>query len=177
MSATVHIAERNGPLATSVETVDPTNVNFGSADVVNLNPATYPLTAGAGACSYEKWLRLYVSSMGGSVLIDNLKVWLSDLGGGYKTGESMLTSLVTSGYSAPSYPSGGPSGSVSSVAVNAMPTSMPSGANLGIGGILAGQILVAPAYSDYMVFQLELSASTPSGTLNTKTFTYQWDEQ
>ena len=177
MPATVVIAEQNGLLASPVETLDIANINMGDSASAVLTPATYPITAMADGHAYEKWLRFYVSAMGGSTVLDNFKVWLSSLGGGYKTGEGMSTNLRTSGYSAASYPSGGPVKTNSAVATQVMPVAEPSGPNVGIGGLLAGTITVAPVYTDWMVFQLDVTASTPAGALNQKTFTLQWDEQ
>lgn len=177
MPATVEVAESNGLSATRVETVDPANLNLGSNDSAELNPVTYPITAGADKHSYEKWVRLYVSSMGDSSIVDNIKVWLSNLGGGWKTDEGMSTNLRTSGYSAVTYPTAGPVDTDSADADQVMPEAEPGGANIGIGGSLGGQITSSPNYSDWMVFQLDVSGSTPSGALNQKTFTFQWDEQ
>jgi hypothetical protein len=176
MSATVILAERNGPSATSVETLNPANLNMGSADATGLSPVTYPITAQAGGASFEKWVRVYVQALGGSNQVDNLEVWLSSLGGGYLTGEGMVCNLATSGYAAATYPGPGPSGVTSLIALNAMPTSGPGGPNLGIGGLLSGAIVVAPAYSDYMVLQAKVTEATPAGNANTKTLTVQWDE-
>jgi hypothetical protein len=174
MAASVVLAERNGT-SPGVETLDIANVNMGAVDASGLNPTSYPLTAAADSHSYEKYLRLCVTSMGGATQIDNIKCWLSDLGGGYKAGEGMSTNLKTSGYSPATYAT--PVGTNSSVADQVMPTSEPANANVGIGGSLSGVIAAAPSYTDYMVFQLDVDVSTPAGSLNQKTFTYQWDEQ
>lgn len=177
MAATVQLNETNGPSATQVETGNVSNVNMGSVDAANLVPATYPIVAMADGHAFEKWVHLYVSALGGSTQVDNMKIWLSSLGGGWKTGEGMSTNCRTSGYSAATYPVPGPVDTDSSVATQVMPESEPAGANLGIGGSLSGAITSTPAYSDYAVFQLDVTASTPAGAVNTKTFTFQWDEQ
>ena len=177
MSATVVVAERNGPEASATEHIDVANVNFGSNDSAEIVPASYPITAKDDGHGYEKWLRLYVQDLGGNSQVDNVKVWVSDLGGGWATGEGISCNLVTSGYSAASYPTAGPIEADSAVAVNAIPESEPSGANIGISGSLSGSISATPAYTDYIVLQLDVSASTPAGSVNTKTLTFQWDEQ
>lgn len=177
MAATVVIAERNGPLASSTETLDVSNVNFGSLDQAAVNPASAPITAQTDGHSFEKWLRLYVNDLGGSSLVDNIKIWLSNLGGGWKAGEGISCNLRTAGYINASYPAGGPIATDSSVAGQVMPESEPTGANLGIAGSLSGSINAVPAYSDYAVIQLDVSAATPAGAVNTKTITFQWDEQ
>ncbi len=177
MSATVVLAETNGPDASSVETVDVANVNFGSNDSAALDPSAYPITAKADGHSYEKWLRVYVQDLGGNSQVDNIKVWLSDLGGGWVTGEGLSTNLVTSGYSAATYPTGGPVDTDSSVATVVCPESEPSGSNVGISGALSNAITSTPAYSDWIVLQLDVTESSPAGAVNTKTLTFQWDEQ
>jgi hypothetical protein len=173
-SATVVFSETNGVLASAVTTNDIANINFGSADVAELTPATYPIVAQADGHSYEKWLRLQLTNLGVASIVDNFKMWLS--AGSYVTGEGISCNLVTSGYSQASYPSGGPVDSDSSEATQAMPTSEPASANIGVGGSLTGQ-LTATGYTDYIVLQLDVTASTPSGSVNQKTITIQWDEQ
>jgi len=177
MAATVVIAETNGPQAGSVETVDPNNINMGSDDSSELVPATYPITAQADGHAFEKWLRLFVSDMGGSTIVDNIKIWLSNLGGGWLTEEGMSTNLRISGYSAASYLVGGPIEADSADADQVMPEVEPASANIGIGGGLSGQITAAPAYSDWIVLQLDVTENTPAGGLNQKTITFQYDEQ
>jgi hypothetical protein len=177
MSATVDIAETNGTSAASVETIEISNLNFGSNDSAELTPASYPITSQADGHAYEKWVRFRVSNMGGSAQLDNLKVWISNLGGGYKTEEGVSTNLRVSGYSAETYPTGGPVDTDSAVADQVTPLSEPAGPNIGIGGSLAGTIVAATSYSDFIVIQLDVTENTPAGSLNTKTFTFQWDEQ
>jgi len=177
MAASVVVAERNGLLVSSTETLDVLNVNFGSVDQAALNPSAAPLIAQTDGHSFEKWLRLYVSSLGGSTVIDNVKIWLSSLGGGWKTGEGVSCNLRTTGYVNSAYQSGGPVQANSSIATLAMPETEPSGANLGIAGSLSGQITAAPAYTDYAVLQMDVTAATPAGAVNEKVLTFQWDEQ
>ena len=176
MAATVDISETNGPSASSVETTDVSNLNFGSDDSAELTPATYPITAQADGHAYEKWARFRVSALGGSTQIDNLKVWKS--AGAYKTDEGISTNMRESGYSAASYPTAGPVETNSPDADQVMPVSEPSGANAGIGGALDGIITTSsPTYSDWMVLQLDVTENTPAGSLNTKTLTFQYDKQ
>jgi len=176
MSATVYIEETNGASGSEVNSVDPDNLNMGSVDATELVPSSYPITAKADGHAYEKWLRLFVSNMGGSSQVDNVKMWLSDLGGGWKTGEGMSCNLVTGGYT-PISAYATPVDTDSTVATQAMPESEPGSANIGIGGSLSGSITSAPSHSDWVVLQLDVTASTPAGSLNTKTITIQWDEQ
>jgi len=175
MSATVVLSESNG-VAENV-TDDISNVNFGSDDSPNLDPAIYPITAQADGHGYEKWLRFKVTALGDASKVDNLKVWLSDLGGGWLLDEGISCSLKIKNYSAPSYPGGGPVQTDSAVATGKMPESEPPNANVGIGGSLYGSITTVPAYSDYFVLQMDVTERTPTGNVNQKTLTHQWDEQ
>jgi len=177
MPATVVITETNGTLAGQVENIDPANINMGSDDSPEIVPATYPITAQADGHAFEKWLRVYVSALGGSSIIDNIKIWLSNLGGGWKTGEGWSANLRESGYVQMSYNTGGPIDTDSADADQAMPEAEPSGPNLGIGGSLGGQITGAPNYSDWGVLQMDVSNLTPAGSVNQKTITFQYDEQ
>jgi hypothetical protein len=176
MAATVQIAERNG-VSPGTETPNVSHLNMGSADVANLTPASCPITAMADGHAFEKWVRINLTALGGSTRIDNLKAWLSSLGGGWKTGEGMSCNLRTSGWVNSTYPAGGPINTNSSVADQVMPEVMPGGPNIGIGGSLAGYLSSAPSYSDYVVLQLDVTASTPAGNVNQKTITFQYDEQ
>lgn len=175
MGATVVLAEQNGAPGSPTETLDIANVNFGSIAQAELDPDAYPIIAKADGHSFEKWLRLYVSSLGDSSQLDNIKIWLSALGGGWKTGEGMSTNCRESAYSAETYAA--PIETDSTVADQAMPETEPSGPNLGIGGSLSGQITSVPAYTDWGVFQLDVTELTPAGAVNQKTITFQWDEQ
>ena len=176
MSATVDISETNGTFAASVETVDISNLNFGSDDSAELTPATYPITAQADGHAFEKWIRYRVSALGGSSQIDNLKIWKSS--GVYKTEEGVSTNARLSGYSAATYPNPGPPVETDSgIATQVMPVAEPAGPNIGIGGSLSGIITTVTNYSDWLVLQLDVTENTPAGALNTKVFTFQYDEQ
>lgn len=177
MAATVVIVETNGPQANLVNHTNPANINMGSSDSSEIVPEDHPITAQADGHSFEKWLRLYVSDLGGSTVVDNLKLWVSNLGGGFKMGEGISTNLRTVGYQPASYPINGPVDTDSEVAVYAIPESEPAGPNIGIANSLSGEITSDSQYSDWVVLQLDLNENTPSGSLNQKTFTFQFDEQ
>lgn len=165
MAATCQIDEYN--TVGESETSNISNLNFGSNDSANLSVSSYPINAGEN--SYEKWIKM--SFTGTFNTVDNLKVWKS--AGAYVTGEGIDTNLKESSYSAASFST--PTDSTSSVAVEVMPTTEPSGANIGISGSLSGQ-LTSAGDSDYIVMQLQTTGSTPAGDVNEKTFTFQWDE-
>lgn len=166
MSATIEINERNGaPAGTLTHGI--TNSNMGSNDAVNLDPVAYPVIPGAN--TYEKYQQIAVTAMGGSSKIDDFRVWRTGALGGAAV---HLTNAKTSAYAgAPSYAT--PVATASAVAVNAMPTADPGGANLGIGGSLSGS-LTSTGNSDYLVHQIQTNASDVAGS--TSTMNYQYDE-
>lgn len=164
-AATVEICESNGAGETITHNI--TDTDMGSTDAANLDPTANPIVAGDR--SYTKYQRIHVTAMGGSTAIDNLKVWRTGALAGSTT---HVTNAGESGnYSALSYAT--PTASSVTNVDNAMPTSEPSTANLGIGSSLSGQITSA-GYSDYLVHQLVTDAGDTAG--NTTTMNYQYDE-
>lgn len=170
--ATVELSESN--LVGEAVTDGISNLNYGSDDSPNIVVATYPIIRGdtPAGCSFEKFVRLHVANMGGSNAIDNIQIWISNLGGGWVTGEHCQTNLETAAYSAVSYTTP----SETCFDDHDCPEADPGSANLGIGGSLSGQ-LTAIGYSDYWKSQEHTTASTPPGDVNTKTWTIQYDEQ
>lgn len=165
MSATVVVDEYN--TVSETKTANITNTNMGSDDSANLNTTTYPIAPGAN--SYEKWQKVAVTNLGGSSAIDNLQIWET---GALSGSDALVTNARTSSYGgAESFAT--PTTNASSVATEAMPTSDPGGANLGIGGALDGA-LTDVGSSDYLVFQLQVDSETTAGT--TVTMNYQYDE-
>jgi len=162
MAATVTIDESNGAEA---QTVDIANSNMGNVDDAELDPVAYPITPGEN--SYEKWQRFHVSDMKGSSEISNLKVWRTGALGGAAVHK---TNAKTSDYAgAPTYAT--PVKTASAIAINAMPTSAPASANLGIGGSLAGS-LTEEGYSDYLVHQIQTNAADVAGSESVLNFQY-----
>lgn len=166
MAATVQLAEFNTGGETETDGIS--NLNYGSNDSANLVVATYPITVGQH--SFEKYVKVHVTAMGGSNQIDNLQIWKS--AGAYVTDEMIQTNLTASGYTSVSYATP----ATASYSGNDCPTADPGGANLGIAGSLSGA-LTAAGYSDYWKSQLQTGAGTPAGNANQKTYTIQYDEQ
>lgn len=165
MAATVEIDEANGSGETLTHNI--ANSNMGSIDAAALTPADYPVTPGDN--TFEKWQKLHVTAMGGSSKIDNLKVWRTGALGGSATHK---TNARTSSYGgAETYAQ--PDDAVSSVATQAMPTSEPGTANLGIGGSLTGE-LTGTGSSDYLVHQIQTDGADTVGA--STTMHYQYDE-
>ena len=166
MAATGVLDEYNGVGET--ETPDVNHCNFGSDDSANLVVATYPITVNTN--SFEKWWKM--TFLGTFNSVDNLKVW--KVSGVYFTEETIDTNARETSYGgAETYVQ--PTQTTSTVATEVLPTTEPSGANLGIGGTLGGS-LGAPGDSDYLVMQLQTTSNTEVGDGNQKVFRFQWDE-
>lgn len=166
MAATVEIDEFNGASA-GTATHNITNSNMGSTDAANLDPVANPVTPGQN--TYEKWQKIHVTAMGGSSKIDNLKVWRTGALGGAAT---HVTNARTASYGGAAT-AATPVATASTVATQAMPTSAPGSANLGIGGVLTGS-LTATGSSDFLVHQIQTNAADTAGS--TSTMNYQYDE-
>lgn len=168
MAATVVLSETNGVGATVTD--DIRNCAFGDTDAPNLFPlANYDISFGTN--SYEKWIRLKVTSLGGSTSVSNLRVWIT---GELRSGDGIKTNARTSGYGgAATYTT--PTTSTSTVATQTMPTAEPATANLGIGGSLSGS-LTAAGYSDYLVMQLQTAAAAGAGTYRNLVLHVAYDE-
>jgi len=164
MSATVQINEYNG--VGEDETANITNANMGSNDSANLDPVTYPISPGDN--SYEKFHKVEVTAMGGSSQIDTLKVWRDGALGG--SAVHLTNARLTSYGGAETYAQ--PVATDSSLATETMPSSSPAGANLGIGGALAGA-LTAAGLSDYLVHQIQTDAGDSAGSTSTLKFSYK----
>lgn len=165
MAATVEIDESNG--ATETVTHGITNTNMGSVDSPNLDPVANPVQPGNN--TYEKWQKIHVTDMGGSSEIDNLKIWRTGALGG---AAAHVTNATESSYGgAQTYAE--PTNADSTVATNAMPTSEPAGANLGIGGSLSGS-LTAAGTSDFLIHQIQTDVGDTAGS--TSDLNYQYDE-
>lgn len=165
MAATIQINEYNGAGETKEANI--TNTNMGDTDAPNLDPVAYPVVPGEN--TYEKWQKLEVTAMGGSSAIDNLKIWRTGALGGSAT--HLTNARETSYGGAETYAQ--PVKTASTVATQTMPTTEPSGANLGIAGSLTGQ-LTAAGESDYLVHQIQTNSGDTAGS--TSTMNYQYDE-
>ena len=166
MPAAVTLSESNG--AGETVTASITNANMGDVDAVNLDPIAYPVTPGNR--TYAKYQRLCVSTMGGSSAIKNIKICRSSALGGSAT---HVTNARLSAYAgAPTYAT--PVKVAITGADQAMPTSVPATANLGIGGSLTGSITGATSYTDYLIHQIITNAADVAGS--TSTLNVQYDE-
>ena len=159
MSATFKFSETNG--AGTTVTDDIANLNFGSNDSVEVVPATYPIIAGEN--SYEKFLQANFS--GTFTEISNMKFWMS--GGTFGVGEG-IDADVDVAYSQPVV-------STSTVATTAMPNAEGSAFDV-LAADGTAVTIVAEGYTGYICLQLQTTGSTPSGAVDQKEFTFQYDE-
>lgn len=166
-AATVEIDEANGAGETLTHNI--TNSNMGSTDAVNLDPVAYPLTPNTR--SYIKYQKIHVTNIGTSSKIDNLKVWRTGALGTGGTHAHVTNARLTSYAGALAYAT--PVNTAVATVDQAMPSSVPATANLGIGGSLTGA-LTAAGSSDYLGHQITTDASATAGS--TSTMNYQYDE-
>jgi len=164
MAATVQINEYND--VGEVKEANITNSNMGDVDDPNLDPVANPVIPGEN--TYEKYQTLEVTAMGGSSAIDNLKIWRTGALGGSAV---HMTNARIADYAEKSYVQ--PIKTDSTQADQAMPTSEPVSADLGIGGALAGS-LIAAGESDLLIHQIQTDAGDVAGS--TSTMNYQYDE-
>lgn len=174
--ATVTLDESN--TSSQTQNVDVANLNVGSTDASELVPASYPLQPSTR--SYEKWIRLNVSANADTNTIDNMKGWISTGSNPQPdaNGPTFKTNMREAAYDGAQVydTSNGPQNTDRSATYDYtqnVATSEPSGANIGIGGALAGTITTT-GYSDYIIIQ----AVVPSGSTigNQVTFTFAYDE-
>lgn len=143
-----------------------TNSNMGSLDDDSLDATVNPVIPGEN--TFEKYQKVHVTAMGGSSLIDNLKIWRTSALGGAAT---HLTNARLAAYAR--FPYAAPTENVSTPADQTMPTAEPATANLGIDGSLAGS-LAAVGYSDWLIHQIQTNVADVAGS--TSTLNYQFDE-
>ena len=168
MVATFQWCQSNG--AGETITVGIGSINFGSADQANLDPETYPITA--GSYSYEVYI--FGRFTGTYTKIDNIKFWKSS--GNYVTGETIFWtgSVLRSNYAQPVQ-------TKSTVAIGSVPTTEPASANVTIGGSLTGSLYnsgsgTTGSDTDYIVMQTEITTAASPGATNYKQFTLSYDE-
>jgi len=164
MAATVEICESNGAGETITHNIGDTDM--GDTDAANLDPVAYPVTPGGN--TYEKYQRVHVTAMGGSSKIDKIKIWRTGALGGAAT---HMTNARETSYAQKTYVQ--PIKTVSTQATQTMPSSEPTGGNLGIGASLTGA-LTDVGYTDYLVHQIQTNVADITGS--TSTMNYQYDE-
>jgi hypothetical protein len=168
MAAVLEIDESNG--ATEVVTDGLTAINAGPIDSATLMPATSPIVAGTN--SYEKWLRIHLTALGGAAAIDTFKVWAgpppADTAFYFNGSTAQATYQDTNHrqtvYAAPT--------TTTTRTPEVIPITEPASANIGIAGSLTGQ-LSAVGRSDYILLQVRVDILATSGGTVSVSFGYQ----
>lgn len=158
MPAVYEWSESNGVGEVVTDAIS--NLNFGSVDSPNLVAVDNPIVAGNN--SFEKYIRAKFS--GAFTEISNMLFWKS--AGALKTGESIKVA-ANQVYAQPI-------SSTSTKATSDIPESQ--GTALSIQAADGSATITTLGYTKYAVLQLQTTTSTPAGSVNTKTFTYQYDE-
>lgn len=168
MPATVEIDESNG--AVEVRTHGIVSAHYGSTDTVHLTPASAPLTPGAN--SYEKAHRWHVTAMGGAVAVRAFRFYATPPG-------AQATHYYNGALDQPTYDS--PNHKITAYAIptttptrtpETVPQAPPASANIGVGGILAGE-LTAPGATDFLYTQIRTTVSAVAGTVMTNSYRYE----
>ena len=142
----------------------------GSVDAFDLNPVSSPISPGDN--SFEKWLRWHFTDLGGASAVGGLKFWCEappaetslhfnghTVQGSYEGANHRQTS-----YSEPD--------TANTRTPEDVPTSAPVSANIGIGGLLTGQ-LAAPGFSDYLLVQVRTTVDATVGDTLVASFGYE----
>ena len=145
-----------------------TNANYGSIDAANLDPVANPITPGQN--SFEKWQRWHLVSLDGASAVDQFRFyatapasgWTQFFNGHTVQGTYAGANHVQTSYSQPV--------TTRTRTPESVPTSDPGVANIGIGGLLAGQLTTAPGDSDFLVNQIVAGSGVTSGGTLTVTF-------
>jgi hypothetical protein len=174
MVATVKIYEYNRNIG--VETKRVTALDLISADKSGGSVVSYPITLPTSGLSYsfEKWFRLVVTKFSGAPVVKNFRVWLEIGEGQDLTGQSFLTNLTTSSYTASSYVT--PAAAASVTSVNAMPTTDPGTPNIGINGSLSGEITNLSVLDRSDLITILLTVSTSALSPCSGFLKYAWSE-
>jgi hypothetical protein len=159
--ATFSFSESNG--AGQVVTDGIANLNMGSNDSFNLNTSTYPITRSQN--SFSKYIRAKFTGV--FTEISNMKFWKDS--GDYVTGETVKASANAT-YATPSQTSTG-----DSLIPDVVGSALALNSFEGNATIVYGASGVS-GYSGYMRFQLQSTGSTPSGSVNQKSYKIQYDE-
>lgn len=168
MAATVVIRETNGA-APGTPSDDIANSNYGSTDAVELNAVNNAITPGQN--SYEKWQQWNVTDIDTSASIRELKFFstapsanTSHHFNGHETqGTYVGANHVQTAYDDPV--------ATDTRTPEAVPTTAPTGPNIGIGGDVAGE-LTANGLSDFVLSQIRTTGSAIAGATLTNTYRY-----
>ena len=168
MAVILEIDESNG--ATETITANVGALFAGSVDASSFTPTASPITPGQN--SYEKWVRIHVTDLGGAAAVTAFKVWAeappaqTSL---HSNGHTVQATYDAANHKRTAYAA--PATSATRTP-EAMPSTEPVTANLGIAGSLAGQ-LTAPGRSDYQLIQVRTTGAATVGATLTVSFGYE----
>jgi len=142
--------------------------NFKSIDSATVgdyttNPITASDTVDQGR-SFEVWMRAHFT--GTFTSITNIQFWRSS-DFSPATGLTLYWNGVQTSYVTPIQID-------STIATSTVPMADPGTANVSIGGSLSGS-LTGVGYTDYIVLQLDVASTCPSGDTSLAGFTLQYD--
>jgi hypothetical protein len=156
MAAVFEFSESNTGGETPTDGI--TNLNFGSNDSPDLNTSTYPIVVTES--SFEKYIRAKFSST--FTEISNMLFWMS---AGILVAGETIKAAENVAFATPSETAN---------ADSAVPTT--EGGALAIQAADGSGTILAAGYTKYIRLQLDTDGTTPSGAVNQKTFTFQYDE-
>ena len=166
--ATVEIDESNG--AVEVVTHGITQSNYGNLDAVHLTASAVPLTPGQN--SYEKAQRWHVSGLGGAVSVRAFRFYATPPAAGGTHGFNGSTVQATYDSANHKRTAYAPPATSATRTPEAVPTTPPGSANIGVAGVLAGELL-APGSTDYLYTQIRTTVAAVTGTLMTASYRYE----
>lgn len=159
MSATFTWKESN---TVSEVVTTATNINFGANDSPNLVVATYPIRRGTN--SFSKYVRILFGGTWST--ISNMLFWKS-------AGTLVTDEVISCGYNiafaTPSQTTNGDSAVPTTSGGSSAIQSAEGAATIVYGSGVSG-------YTKYLRLQTRTAVTSPSGAVNQKTFTFQWDE-
>lgn len=167
MAATVEIDESNGATETITHAV--ASLAMGTADASGMTPGAPGARQAPGTNSMQKSLRFHLTALGGGLGIAGLRVFCDPVTAGW--------TLFTNGhgtqgtYDANKRTTYVQPSTATGPVPNALPTTDPAAANLGIAGTLAAT-LGAVGWSDYLYIQLRAAVGVAASFTSPCYFAY-----
>ena len=172
MAATVEIDESNDSTG-EVVTDAISHSNYGAVDAAHLVLTVPANLITPGQNSREKWHRWHLVDLAGSAAIQTLKFWASasppTAWTHFFNGHTSQVNYEAANHRQTSFAA--PATSTTRTP-ETVPTSEPAGPNIGIGGVLLGQ-LSAPGRSDYLLHQVRTTTAVAVGFLLTLFYGYE----
>lgn len=163
MAITLTLYEWNG--SDDPDSSDPgtsiTDIDMGSTDAANFDPASYMIEPGDN--SYSKHLKINFSGIPSGNRVEEAKLF--KISGDYVDGESLkLNENFVKGTSLPSE---------TDIGGSDLPTSLPGSQNINLPD--SGNVLEADGYSEQFALQIQTETYTPDGATNTKVLAFVFE--